>query len=238
MSSSILDQSSVSGDGGDASPYEHGIPGISTDGKVVLLKNSKMGSEVYLVGTNHISKHSAETVKKVELCAGRATDMNHNREEVTLFDLLCQSMSSPGGLRMKLGRFAISCPERQMRADGKLPGLEFKVAVEEASTVGARCALIDQDINLTLEKVAKASSWKLIWNSLRTDDYEDTEYTRSYFKVLTEDRDTFMFENLRTFEEKVVAVVGMAHLDGIELLWKHAEEGDIKQPSIKSENEG
>ncbi|KAI3906831.1 hypothetical protein MKW92_010646 [Papaver armeniacum] len=67
-----------------------------------------------------------------------------------------------------------------MRADGKLPGLEFKVAVEEASRVGARCALIDQDYKLTLEKVAKASSWKVIWNSLRIGDYKDIECTRSY----------------------------------------------------------
>ncbi|KAI3878330.1 hypothetical protein MKX03_021790, partial [Papaver bracteatum] len=63
--SSILDQSTVSGHGDDANHYQHGIPGIPTDGKVVLLKNSKLGSEIYLVGTNHISKHSAETVKKV-----------------------------------------------------------------------------------------------------------------------------------------------------------------------------
>ncbi|KAI3906832.1 hypothetical protein MKW92_010647 [Papaver armeniacum] len=104
---SILNHSTVSGHGDDVSHYQHGIPGIPTDGKVLLLKNSKLGSEVYLVGTNHISKQSAETVKKVinyvrpnvvavELCAGRATDMNHNREEVTLFDLLCRSMSAPG----------------------------------------------------------------------------------------------------------------------------------------------
>ncbi|KAI3944237.1 hypothetical protein MKW98_016467 [Papaver atlanticum] len=185
------DQSTVSGDGGDANPYEHGIPGIPTDGKVVLLKNSKLGSEVYLVGTVHISEQSAETVRKVinyvrpnvvavELCAERATNMNRNREDVTLFDLLCQSMSVPGGLRTKFGSFAMSFSLRQMRADGKLPGLEFKVAMEEASRVGARCALIDQDVNLTLKKVAKVSSWKLLWSILRTDDYKDTECTRSF----------------------------------------------------------
>ncbi|KAI3878327.1 hypothetical protein MKX03_021787, partial [Papaver bracteatum] len=49
----------------DTSHYQHGIPGIPTDGKVVLLKNSKLKSEVYLVGTDHFSKESAETVKKV-----------------------------------------------------------------------------------------------------------------------------------------------------------------------------
>lgn len=56
--------------------------------------------------------------------------------------------------------------------------------------------------------------------------------------MLTEDRDRFMFENLRNFEEKVVAVVGLGHMDGIEILWKHAEESDNNQPPTMSENEG
>ncbi|KAI3862480.1 hypothetical protein MKX03_011568, partial [Papaver bracteatum] len=47
----------------ETSHYQHGIPGIPTDGKVVLLKNSNNGALLYLVGTNHHSKHSAETVK-------------------------------------------------------------------------------------------------------------------------------------------------------------------------------
>ncbi|OVA16867.1 hypothetical protein BVC80_1231g15 [Macleaya cordata] len=42
----------------------HGLPGIPNDGKVVRLKNSATGSELYLVGTCHFSQKSAETVKK------------------------------------------------------------------------------------------------------------------------------------------------------------------------------
>ncbi|KAI3880217.1 hypothetical protein MKX03_019860, partial [Papaver bracteatum] len=53
-----------SGHDDDDNSYQHGIPGIPTDGKIVLLKNSKLKSKVYLVGTVHISKQSAETVKK------------------------------------------------------------------------------------------------------------------------------------------------------------------------------
>ncbi|XP_026430988.1 uncharacterized protein LOC113328101 isoform X3 [Papaver somniferum] len=45
--------------------YQHGIPGIPTDGKVVLLKNSSNGALVYLIGTVHGSEQSAETVKEV-----------------------------------------------------------------------------------------------------------------------------------------------------------------------------
>ncbi|KAI3877281.1 hypothetical protein MKX03_024216 [Papaver bracteatum] len=49
----------------DETHYQHGIPGIPTDGKVVLLKNSNNGAQIYLIGTIHVSKQSAETVKKV-----------------------------------------------------------------------------------------------------------------------------------------------------------------------------
>ncbi|KAI3877292.1 hypothetical protein MKX03_024227, partial [Papaver bracteatum] len=49
----------------DETHYQHGIPGIPTDGKVVLLKNSNNGAQIYLVGTNHFSKQSAQLVKKV-----------------------------------------------------------------------------------------------------------------------------------------------------------------------------
>ncbi|KAI3926156.1 hypothetical protein MKW98_028292, partial [Papaver atlanticum] len=45
--------------------YQHGIPEIPSDGKVVLLKNSSNGSQVYLVGIIHDYKETTQTVKKV-----------------------------------------------------------------------------------------------------------------------------------------------------------------------------
>lgn len=67
---------------------------------------------------------------QVELCAERGTRiLNHNLEEVTLFDFLRSSMSAPGGLRMKISRFSIGFSQRLARADGKRSGLEFKVTV-------------------------------------------------------------------------------------------------------------
>ncbi|KAI3937530.1 hypothetical protein MKW92_025599, partial [Papaver armeniacum] len=44
-------------------------------------------------------------------------------------------------------------------------------------------------------------------------------------RVIFIERDIFMFMKLRRLEEKViVAVVGLGHMDGIELLWKYAED--------------
>ncbi|MCL7023686.1 hypothetical protein MKW94_017502, partial [Papaver nudicaule] len=122
---------------------------------------------------------------------------------------------------------------------------EFRVAMEEASRVGAVCSFIDQDINVTLQQLHDVMSSDSMRRSheIVTELYED--FTRSNiqerrsiwrvvspvtFKVLLEDRDEHMFKELRRFQGKIVAVVGMAHMDGIELLWKRAENGDGWQP--------
>ncbi|KAI3967291.1 hypothetical protein MKW92_024361, partial [Papaver armeniacum] len=48
-------------------------------------------------------------------------------------------------------------------------------------------------------------------------------------------RDKHMFKELRRFQGKIVAVVGMGHMDGIKLLWKRAEKGSDWQPPADSE---
>lgn len=51
----------------DHTHNHHGLPGIPKDGKVVLLKNSKTGAKVYLVGTDHSTQESVRTVRKVTI---------------------------------------------------------------------------------------------------------------------------------------------------------------------------
>ncbi|KAI3846451.1 hypothetical protein MKW92_042923 [Papaver armeniacum] len=252
----------------ERSHYQHGIPGIPSDGKVIKLKNSNTGGQLYLVGTVHVSKKSAETVKKVidyvspdvvavELCFKRAIGlMKWKPEEDTFCKLFRSSMRAPGGLCMKIYIFILNYWYHRLHADGIFPGLEFKVAMEESARVGALCICIDQDIDVTLLQLSKVSSFDLLWKAYarrrdevkksrqtieRHTDFIDGEYTRSFVQemcifdkklcpeisqVLIEDRDKYMFTNLRCFPGKVVAVVGMAHMDGIELLWKLAEEDD------------
>ncbi|MCL7037122.1 hypothetical protein MKW94_004830 [Papaver nudicaule] len=240
--------------------YHHGIPGIPTDGLVVLLQNSKTGSQVYLVGTVHVCKESAELVKKVidyvrpdvvavELCKRRAAaQMNWKAKDETLYTLFWNSLRAPGGLCTKIYMFSQNYRSHRLHTFGILPGLEFKVAMEESSRMGARCFYIDQDSAVIFQQFLKVvSSFELLqiaYDNYRANIHPDfvyEKYTRSFaresnsnlkkqypniFKVRIEDRDKFMFTNLRNLEGKVVAVVGMAHMDGIELLWKLAEEED------------
>lgn len=44
-------------------------------------------------------------------------------------------------------------------------------------------------------------------------------------QVLVHERDQYMFEQLRRLEGKIVAVVGLGHLDGIERRWEDAQSG-------------
>ncbi|KAI3945687.1 hypothetical protein MKW98_022961 [Papaver atlanticum] len=173
--------------------------------------------------------------------------MNWKPEDATLYKLFRKSIRAPGGLCMKIYIFILYYRSRQLHANGVFPGLEFKVAMEESSRVGARCFYIDQDIDVTRQQLSGVSSFDLLWKAYRDyrlsvcTDFVDEKYTRSFVreissiqkkrcpdvsKVIIEDRDKFMFTNLRSFQGKIVAVVGMAHMDGIELLWKLAEEGD------------
>ncbi|KAI3834492.1 hypothetical protein MKW92_011365 [Papaver armeniacum] len=249
-------QPSSSSSAQDETHYQHDIPGIPIDGRVVLLKNSYNGAQLYLIGAVHGSNQSAETVKKVidyvrpnivaaELCEKRVMAMNKQPDNDTWYKLFRKSMVAPGGLCMKIYIFMVNCRRRRMHAYGITPGLEFKVAIEESSRVGASCFYIDQDINVTYQQLSKVPSFDLLWKaycdseiSVLTD-FAHGKYTRSFVreisgkqkkrcpemsKVIIEDRDKFMHSNLRNFQGKVVAVVGMAHMDGIELLWKLAEE--------------
>ncbi|KAI3871631.1 hypothetical protein MKW92_025389 [Papaver armeniacum] len=269
----------------DETHYQHGIPGIPTDGKVVLLKNSNNGAQIYLVGTVHGSEQSAETVKEVidyvrpdvvavgnapyvsrchdhdslkdsikglaatnifvgtaisamsilqvELCKERAMAIMEWKPEddTSLYMLFRRSMRAAGGLCMKFVIFIESCRERRSHANGIIPGLE----------VGARCFYIDQDMDVTLQQLCKVSSFYWLWSAYSTGVKGEAKFTRSFvqeihsfqkelspeiFKAMIEDRDKFMFTNLRSFQGKVVAAVGMGHMDGIELLWKREEEDD------------
>ncbi|KAI3945694.1 hypothetical protein MKW98_022968 [Papaver atlanticum] len=304
--------------------YQQGIPGIPTNGKVVLLRNSITGALLYLIGTVHGSEQSAATVKQVIgdirpdvvalgfaftglvwivsyggdcdelcgdlfyicLCETRASRvMNWKPEDDAIQTLFWKSMRAPGGLCLKLGLFFLNLKLRRLRANGIIPELEFKVlfislvidvnlfivqvcfpriffffvlynlgfdfqvAIKESIRVKARCAYIDQDIDVMLQNFIKASPLELFRNAYNTRVREvngegctrssvwkmqsgielkkATQETLLFtFKVMTEDRDMLMFTKLRGFEGKVVAVVGMGHMDGIERLWMRAEEDD------------
>ncbi|KAI3926153.1 hypothetical protein MKW98_028289, partial [Papaver atlanticum] len=107
---SFYQPSSSSSSSGKPDHYQHGIPGIPNDGKVVLLKNSSNGSQVYLVGTVHYCKESTQTVKKIELCERRGMQfLEWISEDDDLYTLYQESTRARGGLSTKVGMFVRNC---------------------------------------------------------------------------------------------------------------------------------
>ncbi|MDP1552280.1 MAG: TraB/GumN family protein, partial [Methanobacteriaceae archaeon] len=140
---------------------------------------------------------------------------------------------------------------------GVKPGSEMMVAVEAAEEVGAKIALIDRDINLTLKRTINAMSFmektKFLFGLLssligKDEEIENIESLKEgdtlqevmkYFeemspaayKVLVDERDAFMVHRLQNIDEDhIIAVVGAGHQNGMKRYLEHPE----KLPSMSS----
>jgi len=120
-----------------------------------------------IIGTSHISPESLEKVEKVIL-SQRPGIVAIELDRKRLFALLSKEKHSLGfrdvkRLGVKGWLFALigAWAERKLGAKvGVSPGSEMVRAVEIAQQVGAKVALIDQDIEITLRRFSKALSWK------------------------------------------------------------------------------
>jgi len=232
----------------------------------VYLRNYKTGAEVFLIGTAHVSRSSAEEVRSiirqvkpqtvmVELCAKRAERMRTQKpvEEFNVGDMLggfVGALQTGGMVQAGLTLFY-----SMFKLLGITPGLEFKVAIDEAQVVGAKVVYGDRNIDETTEKLRKALSSMNLMDFLRMsqsnasmhansmgdlnniksmEEFVESmktreqvrEFTRmgelsmpQVIKVMLHERDEFMINNLLKCNGKVVVVVGLAHLDGMQSLW-------------------
>jgi len=118
--------------------------------------------EIKIIGTSHISKQSVSEIKRVmsefkpdivaiELDAQRYMGlMNQKRRRMNLKTAL------------KLGFFGFifyligSMSQKILgKRAGQQPGIDMKTAIIEAKHIGAKRALIDQDIGITLRRLSK-----------------------------------------------------------------------------------
>ena len=139
---------------------------------------------------------------------------------------------------------------------GVSPGSEMKKAVKLAKRDGIKIALIDQDIETTLKRFSQSLTWKEKWNFIvdivkaifvrkKVIEFDLTKVPSrnvikklvgqlkkrypNIYKVLIEERNEVMAENLRKIMEiypdkKILAIIGAGHEDDILEL--------IKKPSI------
>jgi pheromone shutdown-related protein TraB len=118
-------------------------------------------SKIVLIGTAHVSEKSVAEVKAVirnlkpdvvavELCRGRYDSLEGNAQEdqVPIKDLL-----SGGKIYYYVIHWLLGHLQKKIGEDmGVKPGAEMLSAMEEAETIGANVALIDRDIQVTLQR--------------------------------------------------------------------------------------
>ncbi|MDI6644633.1 MAG: TraB/GumN family protein [Methanobacteriaceae archaeon] len=224
-----------------------------------------------IIGTAHVSKKSVEKVREtilekkpevvaVELCVNRFNNLmnekygdNKEKESIPI-----REMMKGDKLTLLLVSGFLSYIQRKIGDEvGVKPGTEMLAAVEAAEEVGARVALIDRDITITLKRALNQMSFleklKFLYGLIgsffsKEDELEsidsitegDTlEEVMGYFKeispraydVLVTERDAYMAKMILEIpEDHVIAVVGAGHKQGI----RRFLENPMKIPPIYS----
>jgi len=227
--------------------------------------------EVIIVGTAHVSEKSVqEVVSKieevrpdivaVELCLARYKSLTGQEEtnEIKISDLL-----KDGKIYFLLVQWFLAYIQRKIGEEmGVKPGSEMLAAIDAAKRVGARVALVDRDIGITIQRFWSAMGFfdklRLVWSLLPAalgwgdDEQIDIDNITqsdvvgqmiSEFRkispgaanVLVDERDIFLARNLYLLSKqgKVLAVVGAGHREGI---IKHLEHPE-KIPAIEKLSE-
>jgi len=237
---------------------------------VIYLKNEAKGSDIFVIGTAHVSKISADEVKTlirfvkpdavmVELDIVRAKQLREGGSEGSFSKDILSKIGKMDFGQILLKHF-FNTFYNYFRSLALIPGLEFLVAMQEAEKLGAKIVYGDQSSDITIKRMAENFSFlglvkgmkiaseiaseitseKLV-QDLKTPSFQEliesikdrkkirrvtTIFKKAFpdiYKPLAEERDHFMVNSLKQIDaKKIVAVVGLAHLDGIEKIW-HTE---------------
>lgn len=208
--------------------------------------------EIILVGTAHVSRNSAELVERViqeskpdvvavELCESRFQAIR-DPERWKNTDIV--SVIRSGRAYVLLVQLLIAGFQRKLGSELHIkPGEEMVRAIEIAERVGARVALVDREVRITLKRTwASVGFWtsiKLIatilasvFSSKKIDEKEIErlksadaleelmgEFSQKLPGVrnaLIDERDQYLAEKIRRAAgSKVVAVLGAGHIPGV-----------------------
>lgn len=131
------------------------------------------GSKLTILGTAHVSRTSAETVKQmvrseefdvicIELCQSRYNSIMRPSllAEMDLFDVIRHGKASMVTASLALGAYQ----QRLAEQLGIEPGIEMKTAIIEGKTLHLPIVLIDREIGTTLKRVYhNVPFWKRIY---------------------------------------------------------------------------
>lgn len=123
---------------------------------------------LYIIGSSHIAKESANEVRKhieeespdiiaLELDLVRARSLLRNEERGGFSFENIKRVGLAGFLFGMIGSWAT---KKIGKLVGSLPGTEMRAALEEASKRKIKVALIDQNIEKTLKRFSQEITWK------------------------------------------------------------------------------
>jgi len=217
--------------------------------------------EIIIVGTAHVSEKSVqEVISKieetrpdivaVELCSARYRALIGQEEEK---EIKISELLSGGKLFLFLVQLFLAYIQRKIGEEmGVKPGSEMLAAIEAAKRAGARVALVDRDIGITIQRFWSAMGFfdkirlvgSLVPAALGWGDEEEIDIDSitqadivsqmiSEFRkispgaanVLVDERDAFLARNLFLLSKqgRVLAVVGAGHREGIVRHLEHPE---------------
>ncbi|MHC1687399.1 MAG: TraB/GumN family protein [Methanothrix sp.] len=226
--------------------------------------------EIIIVGTAHVSEKSVQEVisaieeKKpdivaVELCPARYRSLTGQEEEK---EIKISELLSGGKLYFFLVQWFLAYIQKKIGDEmGVKPGSEMLAAIEAAKRAGARVALVDRDVGITIQRFWSAMGFldkvRLIgslipaafgWGEEEIDIDSITEQdvvsqmisefrkiSPAAANVLVDERDAYLARNLHLLSKqgRVLAVVGAGHREGILKHLAHPES----IPALESLNE-
>ena len=210
------------------------------------------GREIILVGTAHVSRDSADLVKKVieqEKPDCVCVELDQKRYEALSQKKRWDSLDLKQIIKNKqlstlVVNLILASYQKKLGAKlGVLPGAELLEAVKAANESKVPVALCDREVRITLRRAwYKTSVWKKSYlvASLLASLFDDTEMTEEKIselkkkdvlsellnelgdslpelkKVIIDERDTYLSEKIKEAQgEKLVAVIGAGHLEGV-----------------------
>src|SRR5690625_449516 len=222
------------------------------------------GKKIILIGTAHVSKHSAEEVKQVideEKPDAVCVELDEQRYQSIKDDSRWRNMDIFKVIKEKkatllLMNLAISSFQKRMAKQfGISPGQEMIQGIESAEEHGAELVLADRNIQITFSRIWNSIGFKgkgilltqviasifsketISEEELEKMKKQDTinsvlnEFTEHFPKLkkpLIDERDQYLAQKIKKAPgDKVVAVLGAAHVPGIKE--EIRKENDLKQ---------
>jgi pheromone shutdown-related protein TraB len=147
----------------DSSHSGGNLSAYSDSAEKVMEENQPYKSRIIIVGTAHVSEKSVEEVKEtirrekpdivaVELCRGRYESLQ-NKAQPASSELPIRQMLTGGKFSFVLVQVLLSYVQKKIGNEmGVDPGSEMIAAIEAAKTEGYEIALIDRDIQITMQR--------------------------------------------------------------------------------------